>query len=185
MFNPSIESLLVWGKWGQESLVGQCRHCFPFSMHAFSLQEWTWMCLHKARLATNTFLCGMDSEQWPQCWMAVFVGPRVSCLLLQMLLLGLPQYFSLPFSYVWTLNQTCKTQWKALAKGSLHKSFGLWCFHLAHEVDQLLKSRISSKLLFFCVFPSTGKTGAMLLFIDTVKLLALDCFHNHGHMKGL
>lgn len=42
------------------------------------------MCLHKARLAANTFLCGVDSEQWPQCWMAFSVGPRVSCLLLQM-----------------------------------------------------------------------------------------------------
>lgn len=46
-----------------------------------------------------------------------------------------------------------------------------------------MKSKVSSKLLFFHVFFSTGKTGTMPLFINTVKLLALDCFQNHGHER--
>lgn len=43
------------------------------------------MCLHKARLAASTFLCSVDTQQWPQYCMAVSVGPRVSSFLLQML----------------------------------------------------------------------------------------------------
>lgn len=65
--------------------------------------------------------------------MALSVGPRVSCLLLQILsntldgvalVLFLSLWFFFPF-YVWTLNHTCETLCQALTKCSLHKSLGV------------------------------------------------------------
>lgn len=73
-------------------------------------------------------------------------------------------------------------------KSSIHKKNVkgfTQCFHLVHEVDWLLKPNISSKLQFFSVFYPTDKTRSMTPFINAVKLLALDCFHNHAHTKGL